>query len=207
MLELSYLNPKNWFLDAKEKKRLDAKRRYYGESLERALIDIDFPIETNKIENRLANLDIDEYYGRIDQFTKHMQKTIVKFGVDTPECKLEQLEIKKQFKKISDRDYEKELATLKGEPWVTVVNLNMNPTKPSDGYMELDWNDKFVENLKEAGYKGEKSELIVQDWFDTICKNVAKEYGAVFPDEIKEFEYKNQARKVKSPETGKTEIL
>ena len=205
MNETSYLNPRNWFLKGTEKKRLEVKRRYYGESLERALIDIDYPLETNKIGNRLANLEVDEYYGRIDQFTKHMQKAIVEFGVDTPECKLQQLEIKKQFNKISDRDYEKELATIKDEPWVTVVKMTTDPAKPSDGYIELDWNAKFVENLKEAGYKGDKPELMVQDWFDTLCKNIAKEYGAVFPDEAKDFEYKNP-RRVMTPE-GKTEIL
>jgi hypothetical protein len=38
--------------------------------------------------------------------------------------------------------------------------------------MELDWNDKFVEMLHENGYKGESDEVVVNTWFNDLCRTV-----------------------------------
>ena len=205
---LMFLNPKNWFLSEKEKLKLKAKKHFYGESLERALADIDYPITTDengKKSNRLAHLAIDEKYGRIDTFTLKMKEAEI-VNDDKLELALAQLEIKKSFQKINDIAYEKELKTLHGEPWVSAVSITMNPLKPQEGFIELDWNEQFVDSLRDAGYTGEKPELIVQSWYDSLCIDIAKEYGAVFPEVPKDFEYKNQGRKVKS-ENGKTEVM
>ena len=47
------------------------------------------------------------------------------------------------------------------EPWVKVLNMNVNPDNPRNGFFELDWNDEFVNMLKQNGYVGESSEEIV----------------------------------------------
>ena len=64
--------------------------------------------------------------------------------------------------------------------WFSVVKTTIDPNTPAEGLFELDWNDKFVESLKTAGYKVDSFEIIVQQWFDNLCKNIAKEYGAYF---------------------------
>lgn len=208
MFNDSWLNPTNWFLNRTEKKKLSLKRRYYGESLERAIIDVDFPVDTHRNENLASNLKVDERFGRIDAYTLRCKLANLAYeDKESVEYQQELLQIKKDFKKINDQEFAKESATIKNEPWVTVLSLNMDPAKPTDGSFELDWNQRFVEVLKEAGYKGERPELIVQDWFDSLCKNIAKEYGAVFPEEVKEFDYKNQTRKVKDVDSGKVEIM
>ena len=35
------------------------------------------------------------------------------------------------------------------EPMVKVLNLNVNPENPRNGFFELDWNDEFVNMLKQ----------------------------------------------------------
>jgi len=47
------------------------------------------------------------------------------------------------------------------EPMVKVLNLNVNPENPRNGFFELDWNDEFVNMLKQSGYQGASEEEIV----------------------------------------------
>ena len=48
------------------------------------------------------------------------------------------------------------------EPIVKVLNLNVNPDNPRNGFFELDWNDEFVNMLQQSGYEG-RSEEEIQD--------------------------------------------
>ncbi len=69
----------------------------------------------------------------------------------------------------------KEMATKAGEPWVTVLGMDVNPENISEGNFELDWNDTFVAKLVKAGYKGKDDIAIVDQWFQDICRNIAME--------------------------------
>ena len=72
---------------------------------------------------------------------------------------------------------EKEAATKKGEPWVAVLDTQVNPDDIKNGFFELDWNNEFIEKLLDAGYKGETNEQIVDAWFRTIAMQVLDEEG------------------------------
>ena len=54
----------------------------------------------------------------------------------------------------------KELATEKGEPWVTVLDTKVNIENPRNGFFELDWNESFIAMLKANGFNGENDEEI-----------------------------------------------
>jgi len=69
----------------------------------------------------------------------------------------------------------KEIATEKGEPWVSVLSVDVDIDNPGDGAFELDWNDKFLSNLIRVGYKGKDDNAIVDLWFQDVCKNVIQE--------------------------------
>ena len=72
----------------------------------------------------------------------------------------------------------KELATERGEPWVSVLSVELDPDNIGNGAFELDWNDKFVTNLVRAGYQsrpGEEDSAIVDRWFQDVCRNVVME--------------------------------
>jgi hypothetical protein len=69
----------------------------------------------------------------------------------------------------------KDAATEKKEPWVAVLDTKVNPDNVRNGFFELDWNEYFVLQLKEAGYKGDSEEAIVDAWFQELCRNVGAE--------------------------------
>jgi len=72
----------------------------------------------------------------------------------------------------------KEIATEKGEPWVSVTSVELDPDNIGNGAFELDWNDKFIINLVRAGYQqkaGEEESVIVDRWFQDVCRNVVQE--------------------------------
>ena len=68
----------------------------------------------------------------------------------------------------------KERATLRGEPWVSVLDTHVNKDNIRNGFFELDWNDEFVLKLKQEGYgfDGDNDEEIIDRWFRELCANV-----------------------------------
>jgi hypothetical protein len=70
---------------------------------------------------------------------------------------------------------EKDLATERGEPWVTVLGMELAEGSLEQGAFELDWNDLFVAKLVRAGYQGKTDNDIVDNWFQDVCRNVVME--------------------------------
>jgi hypothetical protein len=69
----------------------------------------------------------------------------------------------------------KDMATEKGEPYVAILSMDINPENLHEGSFELDWNEKFVANLMRAGYQGKTDADIVDLWFQNICRHVVME--------------------------------
>lgn len=66
--------------------------------------------------------------------------------------------------------------TLSPNPHVEVVKITIpNPKDPTVGYFELDWNDAFVKQLREAGYSGRQDEEVVDQWFNDLCRGVVSD--------------------------------
>ena len=56
--------------------------------------------------------------------------------------------------------------------------MQVDPNNIHEGEFELDWNEKFITNLVRAGYQskqGEAEDVIVDRWFQEICRNIAQE--------------------------------
>lgn len=71
----------------------------------------------------------------------------------------------------------KDEATAKKEPWVAVLETHVNPQDPGNGFFELDWNEYFIVQLRQAGFFGETEEAIVDQWFKELCKNIGADEG------------------------------
>ena len=72
----------------------------------------------------------------------------------------------------------KDIATEKGEPYVAILSVELDPENIGNGAFELDWNDKFISNLVRAGYQAKPNEtedVIVDRGFAEVCKNVISE--------------------------------
>ena len=73
---------------------------------------------------------------------------------------------------------EKELATERGEPYVAVLSMDVDPNDLHQGAFELDWNEIFIARLVKAGYMLKKDDTdadIVDRWFQNVCRNVVLE--------------------------------
>ena len=76
---------------------------------------------------------------------------------------------------ITNNDHDKKVATLKGEPWVKVLKMELEQNKPGSGFFEIDFNEDFVEYLADNGYEGKDNDSIVDGWFNDLCKNIVME--------------------------------
>ena len=120
-----------------------------------------------------------------------------RFNKKKPEPKAEP-----KAKKKSDKD----LATERGEPYVAILSMDIDPNNMQNGSFELDWNDKFVANLVRAGYQMKPDDTdadIVDRWFTAVCRNVVLEtyeqYEAMNPE-------RDRVIKSRSLGDGRTEV-
>jgi hypothetical protein len=143
--------------------------------------DYDFKIEIlnlevdekNSVEFRRQKLEIDYEFGVVSE--KDYHRELINFIKDEKTAQLALAELEFREGTLSETDYQKRVATIKGEPWVTVLNMSFGGKNSLEGSFELDWNEPFVEKLKSEGYIGASPDLIVNQWFMEVCRNVAME--------------------------------
>ena len=108
-------------------------------------------------------------------------------GLDKIEAAISEAEEKLKEtteKVVESKMTPKELATKKGEPWVAVLDTHVNKDNVRNGFFELDWNEPFIVQLKEAGYgyDGDPDEEIVDRWFRDLAGNMLAEAGVTNPN-------------------------
>jgi hypothetical protein len=111
------------------------------------------------------------------------------FGIDKLQAEKEALQIardnavaetaKAQEAEELAKATPKERATKRGEPWVAVLDTHVNKENVRNGFFELDWNEHFIVQLKQAGYgfDADPEEEIVDRWFRDLARNVLAEEG------------------------------
>jgi hypothetical protein len=75
----------------------------------------------------------------------------------------------------SKKKSDKELATERGEPYIAILSMDVDPNDINSGAFEFDWNEKFIANLSRAGYQGKTDADLVDQWFQNVCRNVVLE--------------------------------
>lgn len=88
---------------------------------------------------------------------------------------IEQVKKQKKPRKPKETKTPKQIATEKGEPYISVLSVELDKKNVGNGSFELDWNDTFVKDLRAAGYPGKTDEDVVDMWFRSICRNVLAE--------------------------------
>ena len=107
---------------------------------------------------------------------------------------------KKKDTKHTKKNNDKDEATKKKQPWVSVLTTHVDKANPKNGFFELDWNEYFVQSLKLNGYRGTTDEEVVDKWFKDLCMNVAKEDGSA--EQLGGSGYVNKVLR----DDGKTEV-
>ena len=76
---------------------------------------------------------------------------------------------------LEGAELEKELATINEEPYVNVLQMDVDPINPKKGFVELDFNDNFVTMLQSNGYTGNSDEDTVNTWFNDLCRTILQQ--------------------------------
>ena len=159
-------SPKYWFADKLTKFNLLLDQKYPNDCLEKemAKLDNDFPTNSEKELDsyKLRKNEIEYKYDKIDEFQFEENKIEITYkqGKDK---ELALLENKFKFHKIKEIDYMKDKATIEGKPFVA-VKPNFEEVDGEDFYLELEYNEIFLEKLKKQGYSGLTNEDIVEQW-------------------------------------------
>ena len=72
----------------------------------------------------------------------------------------------------------KQIADEKGESYVNILSMELDPGNLNYGSFELDWNEKFIADLVRHGYMMNPNDTdadIVDRWFTTVCRNIVLE--------------------------------
>lgn len=72
----------------------------------------------------------------------------------------------------------KDIATERGESYVNILSMEIDPDGMGMGSFELDWNEKFIADLVRHGYMMDQNDTdadIVDRWFTNVCRNVVLE--------------------------------
>ena len=165
--------PGHWGLKGKTREIARAEYELTGYELERKLLDLNSHLFVDRKTLSTKYHDLDLKYNIIDNRT--YLRRVTELISDPQQKALAILTLDHQDGTINDVEYEKQTATLKGEPWVVVLNMDFASKTALEGSFELDWNDLFVEKLITEGYTGPTPDIIVNQWFMEVCRNIAME--------------------------------
>jgi len=102
-------------------------------------------------------------------------------GIEAKEQELavEEARIVEEEMKLLKKKDPKAYATRRKEPWVNVLDMQVNEENIRNGFFELDWNDLFIKELITNGYgtNDDPQEEIVDRWFRDIVYNMLAEEG------------------------------
>jgi hypothetical protein len=164
--------PGSWGLKGKTRDIADAEYELSGYSLDLRLLEIRKDELSNDEFDRLL-LDMKLAHKKITE--DEYSLAIANLIKDDTQRELALTEIDLRSGKLSKQEYEKKVATIKGEPWLHMVNMDFTKKSALEGSFELDWNQPFVDKLKSEGYTGPTPDNIVNQWFMELCRNIAME--------------------------------
>ena len=164
--------PASWGLQGKSRQIAEAEYLLTGYELEEKLLYINADMYSTK-EFKTRLIDLLFKHGKIDK--KGQMRRLVELIEDEQQKALATLELDFKEGIITDTQYQKSMATLKKEPWITVLNVGFDGKAALEGSFELDWNEYFITDLESKGYVGPTPDSIVNQWFMEVCRNVAME--------------------------------
>jgi hypothetical protein len=168
-----WMLPGSWGLKGKTRKIAEAEYYYSGIELEKELFIlnndmgiIDNTLEILKFDLQLNLLTKEQYREKIKLFLKN-DKKLLEYQL------LWQLE----DEDIDQDTYELELANLKQEPFMKMLDSNFDNKKGLDGLqLKLIWNEYFIEYLRLNGYVGTEEHIVSQYINDIMSETVPVDF-------------------------------
>ena len=120
----------------------------------------------DKIKEEKIFARLDAIQEDFDKVNNKLEKTIAELEETTVE-----LEDTKSELEIYRKKEEADNALRNGtEPWVVIKSDRLDPVKGIQ--IELDWNEAFIQYLKDNGLTGKDEDTIVQKWLALLYHNL-----------------------------------
>jgi hypothetical protein len=165
--------PASWGLTGKSRQLAEAEYNHTGKELELALAQINSQGDLNV--QRKLELAVEHKYGDISDYEYDQQMLTLRSQqehIDETDLKVLKLDIDLQHSKITQDQHARQVADLRGEPYVNVMRMGIDSENVVQGFFELDWNEHFVKMLQDAGITGRDDEEVVNRWFNGVCRTV-----------------------------------
>lgn len=197
--------PAAWGLEGKSRKIAEAEYNLSGRSLELELIKIDYDYEDcpdsrigeARVNYKYGMINEDELeliYAlnsfdkdpcertdimQLEAMLKNNKITekehdygVAKYREDNGQT---MLAVQHKHGEISDNDFGKAMANIRGEPWVIYNEIEVSKENGDIISFELDWNDKFIELIRLEGHDGASDEDCVDLWLTKVSRSLALE--------------------------------
>jgi hypothetical protein len=139
---------------------------------DKRLVEIDYAGDQKALAIEL--LRVHHKHGKISDYD--FAVTSAELTLTGDELAIRKLEIDYAADKISKNTYEKAVANIKKEPFITILDSDYDPKEGVDGlFFEFDWNEAWIVLLQQHGYHGLTEDEIVKQWFEDLCRSVIHE--------------------------------
>lgn len=141
---------------------------------DRNLLALDCP-NKRSIEYRQGLLDIRFEHGEIEEYEyDNLTLRLAHRNHESVGYRLEKAAIDLKHERLTQDEYDKEIASINQEPWVKVIEAGLiyDPDEGNRMSFRLDWNEFFVQDLMNHGYRGNSQEEIVDLWFNDTCREI-----------------------------------
>lgn len=174
-----WLTPAGLGLKGKDRDKAEAYYHLTGEELQRQLCKVDFKVKSPAYINRMREIDIE--FGKLSEEDKAFAELELRHCDDllSDNYKQELAAVNLQFNKISKLEYDKEIATITGKPWVGYKDWKLEETEEGTMgfWFDFDWNDHFIDKLKKEGYEEKTDEGLIRRWYAELSRVIALEEG------------------------------
>lgn len=162
--------PGHWGLRGRTREIAQAEYELEGLALVIRLAEINY--EPGADRDR-AILEARRQHGAVTDYEYDVEQA--KLAPEGTEREISLLSVELKHNKISQQAHDRQVADLRGEPWVAMPDIKWDPSDPSKSYFELDYNEAFVTFLRNNNYKGTTDEEVVERWLNDVCRSVAAE--------------------------------
>lgn len=168
------LMPGSWGLKGQAYAEAEANYLLEGEELDRRLADVRLADDPEALFIR--HLDLDVKYHRKTVYERDRALAEREHPDDGKEREEALLNVDRNHGKLGENEYQKRLATLRGEPWVGIRDSGFDSRQGISGmFFELDWNDAWIDLLRMHGYVGTSDEQVIEQWFADISRSVVEQ--------------------------------
>lgn len=165
LIPFSWL-PVSWGLKGKAREEAEANYSLSGYDLDVRLAEINH----EGVDLARSLVEIDHRYGYITD-DERIRK-LLPLEVSGIDLDVELVKLDMETGKIERRVGEKQIANLLNQPWVSIIDEGLDLTAGPNGYyFVFDWNEYWIDMLRQHGYEGSSDEILMEKWFTDVCRH------------------------------------